>query len=82
MRCESPNIPNCEIINEDDGEICDKCHPFYGLSDDGKQCKACDGMTEGCLDCGVDEDGKVYECYDCIGGTELIEGFCIFDACF
>jgi hypothetical protein len=74
-------ILNCEIINIDDGTICEQCHPFFGLSDDQTACVPCDRLSEGCLDCIVDDDWEVQECTSCIGQTILEDGFCFIPAC-
>ena len=49
--CSSPDIPNCEVVNSENGDICDKCLPFYGLSEDRESCIACDTFSQGCKNC-------------------------------
>jgi hypothetical protein len=61
-RCESPDIPYCKTVNADDETYCDECHTFFSLTADHTKCVPCSLISEGCMDCALDDFDQPDEC--------------------
>ena len=82
-QCEQPNIPNCDVIDSDNGHKCLKCNAFYSPNPARTACIACEGdnIPDGCLSCHIDRLNQTTTCTACIGNLYLSNGECLWDEC-
>lgn len=82
--CEQANIPNCDVLDPNNGYKCLECNPFYSLNPARTACVSCEGadLTDGCLSCFVDRYNNTANCTACIGNLNLDgDNNCVWDSC-